>query len=229
MLSTTVEPLVAASVVEGLNEKDAKFLFNYLFYCTRLKDKMVFIDLLGNEEFITIYKEVMPYILKPINQIYLHGDVGTLLKELFKLLEKCLALAEDSKMPQDRKENQYGVEIKIFTEVFYQSIRKIVINDKGILYDVIHWFLNLVESNLITVDVESLLSQYLAGPGKDKNLEEIKKEISSFSAFSQLEFQLKKEGKLTVYNCPFPSLPILFDSTTLFKSIIKQSLKEISM
>jgi len=229
LLSTTVEPLVAASVVEGLNEKDAKFLFNYLFYCTRLKDKMVFIDLLGNEEFITIYKEVMPYVLKPINQIYLHGDVGTLLKELFKLLEKCLALAQDSKMPQDRKENQYGVEIKIFTEVFYQSIRKIVINDKGILYDVIHWFLNLVESNLITVDVESLLSQYLAGPGKDKNLEEIKKEISSFSAFSQLEFQLKKEGKLTVYNCPFPSLPILFDSTTLFKSIIKQSLKEISM
>lgn len=225
--SNLIEPPIAPALIEGLSEIELKQLFNYLFFSTRLKDKMVFIDLLGNEEFINLYKEVMPFIIKPINQIYSHGDMATLLKEFFQMLKNCMKIAEDSKVEDDQKKNQYGTQIKVFMEVFYQSIRKIVSQDKGILHDIVHWFLDLVESNHIVVDMNTLVRNFLE-KNEQVTVEQIKQEILAFSQFAQLETQLKREGKLTVYNCPMPQLPILKLVKPSLKTFIKQNLDEIN-
>jgi hypothetical protein len=60
----------------------------------RKLDKLALIDFFGDEQFIALLREFMPFIYEPLYDIYRYADVSSLVESLFQLTKSCIQIAE---------------------------------------------------------------------------------------------------------------------------------------
>lgn len=63
-----------------------------------------------------------------------------MVSEGFKLLKKCIQIAEDASLEKEKKVEKYGEALKTFEESFFSFVKNILAKDSGVIGEVVMWF-----------------------------------------------------------------------------------------
>lgn len=131
--------------------------FNVKLQLERQQEKIDFIELLGNEQILTILHELLPVIYTPMAQLFSRAHVGVHFQVLFKTLKRIIKATTDSSTGGPKR---YVPILARFTNELYSFLHESAANDDHSIEDTLSWWVSLVTfAKEETIDLTSLLER----------------------------------------------------------------------
>eukprot|EP01119_Soliformovum_irregulare_P002018 TRINITY_DN1205_c0_g1_i1.p2 TRINITY_DN1205_c0_g1~~TRINITY_DN1205_c0_g1_i1.p2 ORF type:complete len:575 (+),score=212.98 TRINITY_DN1205_c0_g1_i1:2430-4154(+) len=193
-------PTIAKEVIdEVLSKKEATNALNtYIHLAMRIKDKEAFVDMMGDDKFISPLQDVAQIVAPPVIEVVANAELQKLVPGIFHLIKGAIRVAEMNVESEKQRADEYIKELKIFEDMLLPSLQKVISEDKkGTLQDVIMWASEFCdESSRIEVDLQNLMASM-----KEEDKLVIMAEIDSWINFKKKE-RIAKENLQTVHLHP---------------------------
>eukprot|EP01118_Nematostelium_gracile_P006319 TRINITY_DN202_c0_g2_i1.p1 TRINITY_DN202_c0_g2~~TRINITY_DN202_c0_g2_i1.p1 ORF type:complete len:697 (+),score=162.74 TRINITY_DN202_c0_g2_i1:1-2091(+) len=170
-----------ASITKLSNEMISK-IFDHAQAQMRLKDKISFIDLMGEETLNNSIKDIFPLIYQPLVEIYSVADMPGLLTAFFKASENIINIM-NSKDDDKTKFNRVSQSAEIFENSIFIFCKKIIKEDKGQLSKLFTWVASFYKEDYsIIVPVQEMLMQL-----KEDDRSAVLKEVNEWLEYKNAE------------------------------------------
>jgi len=188
ILSSSSEPQFASDVLEKLNQQQWNNIQKLAIVEMKFKDKSTFVEMLGDEQVISLAQEIIEVISIPLVELSSNANMPAILSALFKLLKTCTKIAEED-TPQDKKAEDYIQALSSFEEATFQSLQKVIIADKeDLLERVTMWGSQFFDSSkVIEFNLLALLD-----PLDEQNKLVIAAEVDAWINFKKKERIMKE-------------------------------------
>jgi len=189
-------PSVSKEVVdEVLSKKEVVNALNgYIQMAMKIKAKEAFVDMMGDDKFISPLQDVAQIVAPPVVEVIANAELQKLVPGVFHLIKGSIRVAESNVESEKQRAEEYIKELKVFEDMLLPSLQKIITEDKkGTLQDVIMWASEFCDtSSRIEVDLQSLIL-----PLKEEDKLVIMAEIDSWINFKKKE-RVAKENLQTM-------------------------------
>jgi hypothetical protein len=180
----------------ALTEHDYQFMWRWFELESRLKAKTVFIEFIGSDVAVDIFKDLIPLLYMPLMSLYDAHDLEMLVKATFNLMEGCIKVAEGGKHLHPHQQLfGYGDLFDQFTDTVYRFVHHVANVDQNQggrkLEALVKWSLQLYTFNKKGgLSVEDLVKD-LQPAARDDLVQELQALIDHRERRKQLKLDMK--------------------------------------
>jgi len=207
LLDENLKPSIEPGEISTLTLEELDQIKVFTAIEMRRKDKNEFINWMGDEQTISLLKELMPVFYEPLVEIYSHANMPEFLGSMFKFQKKCINAARDQKLSPKQIEEEYTKAAKTFEVAIFRFVHHIVEKDSGTLEAVINWGLDTYNfSSKIIVDVMKMVEDL---DQNQRNL--VLKEIEEYFQYKNKEKMMKSlnQDVKNLHSPPQTAIPLL--------------------
>eukprot|EP01116_Phalansterium_solitarium_P008016 TRINITY_DN2118_c0_g1_i1.p1 TRINITY_DN2118_c0_g1~~TRINITY_DN2118_c0_g1_i1.p1 ORF type:complete len:625 (-),score=163.57 TRINITY_DN2118_c0_g1_i1:554-2428(-) len=145
----------------------------------RLKDKTKFVEIVGDEQLVSLMKSGIPILCEPFVEIYEHSGMADMVMALFEFINSIVQVSKQAGDDADERRRGFHDACRGLGEALYQFNRNVVVNDTSTLKDLIDWGFNFCEKvGEFSLDLDELLR-----PLSGSNLAAVKSELDQVRAW----------------------------------------------
>eukprot|EP01112_Ceratiomyxa_fruticulosa_P023744 TRINITY_DN922_c0_g1_i1.p1 TRINITY_DN922_c0_g1~~TRINITY_DN922_c0_g1_i1.p1 ORF type:complete len:690 (+),score=184.46 TRINITY_DN922_c0_g1_i1:351-2420(+) len=197
LTDTTVSPVLRQDELSQLDEPTKSKLYEVLLLEMRRREKADFIELIGDEKFVSILRELLPIIHTPIANLFCKASIGMHADQLFKTLKRTIKVLErnaSSKSACDVFERVRLLEgvFSRFVNDLYAFLHNIIEKDDGTLEKCLKWFMLMWQG----VQSEQINLQPLLDSLDEPQYTELCKEVDSLVKYKEWLISLEDEVRI---------------------------------
>jgi len=249
LVGTDTRPLLHPHVVHSLSDNEYVMIWRWVELQARKEAKTMFIDFIGSDLVITVFKELIPILYMPLMSLYNSDDLGSLVRGSFALIEGMIRVAEDKRMHPSEQHHRYGVLFDGYCERVYRFVHIVANVDKrqggAKLEGLANWSLKFYMFNKkLSLEVDPLLDalepskresvmaelkQVMAHKAQKKELKHAIKDckMAGNAVQAGLDGKAKLEGLETALKKLVPpKMEHILDMVTPFRDVISAQFKQ---